>query len=91
MTRFRWSGPDSSGVPVAVPYPSAKRKESEMLCLSCAKEEEILIGGGIRIKVLDLYKWSRSKGRRRVRLGITAPDHIKIIRTNAVKQEKDGE
>ena len=47
-----------------------------MLCLSRKLNERILIGGGITVTVLAI-------GQGRVRLGITAPDHIAVCRPEA--------
>ena len=45
-----------------------------MLVLSRKKNESIEIGGDITIKVISI-------GKGRVKLGIQAPDHVRIIRS----------
>ncbi len=44
-----------------------------MLVLSRKSNEEIVIGGNIRVKILEISG-------NRVRLGITAPNHVPVLR-----------
>lgn len=61
-----------------------------MLVLTRKVGEEILIGDEVRIMVTEFLH--REDGLVcKVRLGITAPKHIKIIRPDAVKQEAGDE
>lgn len=50
-----------------------------MLILARRKDESVVIGCGIEIKVLDV------KQGKRVRLGILAPDHVDIRRTELLE------
>lgn len=52
-----------------------------MLVLSRKKEEELIIGGGIKIKVLEICG-------DKVRLGLTAPDAVSIVRGEIVAANK---
>lgn len=49
-----------------------------MLVLTRKPNEEVIIGGSIRIKVLEI------KGNR-VRLGISAPDQVPVMRSELVE------
>jgi carbon storage regulator len=51
--------------------------EEVMLVLSRKTDQEVVIGGDIRVRVLEV------RGNR-VRLGFTAPDHIEIQRAEIV-------
>jgi carbon storage regulator len=53
------------------------REEKLMLVLTRKPNEEVVIGGNIRIKVLEI------KGNR-VRLGICAPDQVPVMRSELV-------
>jgi len=44
-----------------------------MLVLSRKSNEEIIIGGNIRVKILEING-------NRVRLGISAPNHVPVLR-----------
>jgi carbon storage regulator CsrA len=58
-------------------------RESEMLILSRHENEEILIGLGedcVRVMVVDIRQNA-------VRLGITAPEHVPIIRRELKRRE----
>jgi carbon storage regulator len=55
-----------------------------MLVLARNKRESIVIDGGITIEILDC-------GRQGVRLGITAPAEIKIMRRELLFDETDAE
>jgi carbon storage regulator len=52
-----------------------------MLVLSRKKQESIVIGGGITITVLDCEG-------SRVRLGITAPAEVKVLRLELLLDQK---
>tara|TARA_R100001082_G_C4287972_1_gene126886 strand:+ start:255 stop:449 length:195 start_codon:yes stop_codon:yes gene_type:complete len=56
-----------------------------MLILTRSKEEEIIIGDNISIKVVGIY---RGPGNERVRLGIEAPDNIKIRRGEHIEKQE---
>ena len=59
-------------------------EDSELLCLSRKLNETIQIGNGITVTVL------RVEGNK-VRLGISAPDHVNIVRGELVEDEdRDG-
>lgn len=59
-------------------------KESEMLVLSRKKNEAITISDEIVVKVLQV-----SRGR--VRLGISAPDHIRVHRSEVQDHLREWE
>jgi carbon storage regulator len=56
-----------------------------MLVLSRKKQESIVIAGGITITILDFDG-------NRIRLGITAPDEVKIVRSELLTDQevRDG-
>ena len=56
-----------------------------MLILTRSKEEEIIIGDNISIKVVGIY---RGPGNERVRLGIEAPEDIKIRRGEHIEKQE---
>lgn len=56
-----------------------------MLILTRSKEEEIIIGDNISIKVVGIY---RGPGNERVRLGIEAPENIKIRRGEHIEKQE---
>lgn len=57
-----------------------------MLVLARRLEESIIINGNIEVKVVDIQQG-------KVRLGITAPDDIRVDRKEIhdLRQENDGE
>ena len=56
-----------------------------MLILTRSKEEELIIGDNISIKVVGIY---RGPGNERVRLGIEAPEDIKIRRGEHIEKQE---
>lgn len=54
-----------------------------MLVLSRKSNEEIVIGGSVRVKVLEISG-------NRVRLGISAPDHIPVTREEIFLRMTNG-
>lgn len=55
-----------------------------MLVLSRKEQEEIIIGDNIRVKVLEINE-------NRIRLGITAPGDVSIVRTEVLGRVKGEE
>jgi len=53
-----------------------------MLVLTRKKDEVIHIDGGITVKLIDIY-------RGRVKLGIEAPDGVKILRQEVILRGKE--
>ena len=54
-----------------------------MLVLSRKLNEEIIIGGNIRVKILEING-------NRIRLGISAPHHVPVHRQEIVAQIEGG-
>jgi carbon storage regulator CsrA len=58
------------------------------LVLTRKRDEDILIGEDILIKVFGFTKFG-DEGALKVRLGISAPRHIKIARVELMERETD--
>ncbi len=56
-----------------------------MLILTRSKEEEVIIGDNISIKIIGIY---RGPGNERVRLGIEAPEDVRIRRGEHLEKQE---